>query len=455
MRSVAFIVILALASTCLGQGFVCAEGGGNPGKGAWADEVFGWMVEKGKKGDAVIIGAVPLDEPDNRIDLFKKLGAKSCVGLVIDEKNADTQEIYDQVAAASIVFIRGGAQERYVNWWKGTKTEKAIHAVFDKGGVIAGTSAGCAILGEVSYDSKNGSLKPTEALEDACHKHLTLTTEFLGLVPGVLFDTHFTERGRIARLPVMLAHCRDELHKDVIGIGMDPRTAFCVEPDGTATVRGEGTATLLQLTPGSRTEIQPGKPPVITSIAYTRVPARAKYDLKKREFIGADLPARPIEAASGFADMVFDGASTAGVAPAKFDPAEVPAADDTTTPRAGPTPRWQDAPQPTHLCIASNSWSKPRPVMEDVRDRVCLGWCAVLLDPGNRANLSSQGVLTMASGSSPARSVVVIDPSTIRRQLPLERSTLDARMHVLPPGWKINLATGEVIRPAPVQPAAK
>ena len=174
------------------------------------------MVEKGNHGPAVIIGAIALDAedlPDNREALFKQLGAKSCTSLIINEKNADAQETYDAIAAATIVFIRGGAQERYVNWWKGTKTEQAIHAVFNKGGVIAGTSAGCAILGEVTYDSKNGSLKPTEALEDSCHKNLTLTTDFLGLVPGVLFDTHFTERGRIARLPVMLAHVRDDLHK--------------------------------------------------------------------------------------------------------------------------------------------------------------------------------------------------------------------------------------------------
>src|SRR5436190_24342208 len=86
IRVWSLLLISLMAQATLAQGYVCAEGGGNAGKGAWADEVFGWMVEKGNKGAAVIIGAVPLDEPDNRIDLFKKLGAKSCVGLVIDDK---------------------------------------------------------------------------------------------------------------------------------------------------------------------------------------------------------------------------------------------------------------------------------------------------------------------------------------------------------------------------------
>ena len=454
MKLLALLLTLALAPACLAKGYVCAEGGGNPGKGAWAEEVFGWMVEKGggKSAAAVIIGAVPLDEPDNRIDLFKKLGAKSCVGLVIDEKNADSQETYDQLAAATIIFIRGGAQERYVNWWKGTKTEAAIHAVFNKGGVIAGTSAGCAILGEVSYDSKNGSLKPAEALADACHKHLTLTTEFLGLVPGVLFDTHFTERGRIARLPVMMAHCRDELHKVVVGVGMDPRTAFCVEPDGMATVRGEGTATILEFTPDSRSDIQPGKPPLVTALSYTRVPAGAKYDVKKRAFVGPRQRAASIAAGSGFLDMDFDGASSRGAVPLKFDPAEVPAADDTSTPKSGPIPRWQEVPASIRACIAANSWSKPKPVMEEVRDRVSEGECAVLMDPGNKAKLSKDGLLVIQTGADPARSVVVIDPRPAVSGVALTRSTLGGRLHVIPPGWAFNLPTGGLMSPPPPTP---
>src|SRR5215468_8779109 len=117
MKIIAMIVLLALTPSALAQGYVCAEGGGNPGKGAWAEEVFGWMVEKGKHGPAVIIGAVALDAadlPDNREALFLKVGASSVKSLIIDEKNADTQETYDAITACSIVFIRGGAQDRYV-----------------------------------------------------------------------------------------------------------------------------------------------------------------------------------------------------------------------------------------------------------------------------------------------------------------------------------------------------
>src|SRR5262249_52199271 len=162
-------------------------------------------------GKVVVIGAVPIEGEDSRVPLFKRLGASDVTPMVVTLENADKQETYDTIAAASVVFIRGGDQSRDVNWWKGTKTQAAIEGVFKKGGVIAGTSAGCAVLGEVDYDAIHGGLSPREALSDGRHDNLTLTTGFLDFVPGVLFDTHFTERGRLARLPVMLAHCKLDL----------------------------------------------------------------------------------------------------------------------------------------------------------------------------------------------------------------------------------------------------
>jgi cyanophycinase len=413
------LAVLGLAVPALAQGYVCAEGGGNPGKGAWAEEVFGWMVEKGNKGAAIIIGAVPLEEPDNRIDLFLKLGAKSCTGLVIDEKNADTKEVYDQVAAASVVFIRGGAQERYVNWWKGTRTEEAIHDVFNKGGVIAGTSAGCAILGEVSYDSKNGSLKPMEALQDACHKHLTLTTDFLGLVPGVLFDTHFTERGRIARLPVMLAHVRDELHRDdVVGIGVDPRTALCVEPDGTATIRGEGSVTLVEFALGTRTQIDLGLPPAVACAFITIVPAGTTFDTKARRVTSGLMEAKTSVWKADLVNEKVNGRGTAPDAPPIVDEDKPPAG---APPKPAPPEFWhQNQGLQQVLLYSINTWAQPAPLIRDVVQKLAMspGRVGLLLGAGNQAEVMSNHVLVIRPGEGvPPASAVILDTSVERMQL--------------------------------------
>lgn len=278
---VKLLAVLVLAARAMGQGYVCAEGGNLSGR--WAEELFGWMVEKGGN-EVVILGAVPLEE-DSRPDVFRKVGAERVTSLVVTRENADSQEVYDAIARARVVFIRGGSQSRYVEWWTGTKTQAAIEAVYKAGGVVAGSSAGAAVLGEVDYDARAGSLAAREALADGRHENLTLSTGLLNLVPGVIFDTHFTERGRIARLPVMLAHCREDLKKDVLGIGLDPKTAVCMGPDGVAEVKGEGTVTLLRLTAGSKVKVEKGLPPMVAGVECSQLCAGYRFEARSGEVV--------------------------------------------------------------------------------------------------------------------------------------------------------------------------
>ncbi|QQS08364.1 MAG: cyanophycinase [Phycisphaerales bacterium] len=277
------------AMDAFAQGYVVAEGGGIGGSSAWADEIFSWMVEKVKltpehKPVVAIIGAVPL-EMDDRVPVFQKAGAGEVRTIVITKENANDPKVAAQISTASIVFIRGGDQGRYVGWWKGTGIDRAIHSVYDKGGVVAGTSAGCAIQGEVTYDALKNSLQPLQILADAQHENLSLTHGFLGLVPGVIFDTHFTERGRLPRLGVFLARSREDLHANVVGLGVDPRTAVCVGIDGIAEIKGEGTVTVLVLDRDAEVRLEAGKPPSVPSLSYAQLPAGAKYDIKKRRVI--------------------------------------------------------------------------------------------------------------------------------------------------------------------------
>lgn len=300
-------------------GVVVAEGGGLDTDKPSGRDLFAWMVRRAKQHSpapaAVMLGAVPL-EKDERVDAFTSLGAAGS-GMVIDESSPDKPEYTDPLAAAAIIFIRGGDQSRYVNWWRGRKTEAAIRAVFDRGGIIGGTSAGCACLGEITYDSNAGSLMPLGALADARDPRLTLTPDFLNLVPGVLFDTHFAERGRLPRLALMLAHCRDLLHRPVVGIGVDPRTAVCVDTDGVATVRGEGTATVLTLPPDAPVRIEGGTPPTIVGLRYTQLAEGATFNPRTGEVLGLPAGVTPnphpeVVEDTAFETLTLDGANAAG-----------------------------------------------------------------------------------------------------------------------------------------------
>ncbi|MNY21329.1 Cyanophycinase [compost metagenome] len=60
-----------------------------------------------------------------------------------------------------------------------------------------------------------------------------------GLLEKAVVDAHFTERGGFGRLVEATVH-----RAPLLGIGLEPRTALILTPDGRAEVSGQGTVTL-------------------------------------------------------------------------------------------------------------------------------------------------------------------------------------------------------------------
>jgi cyanophycinase len=238
-----YIIILILV-TCYSalsfpQGFICAAGGGSEDYNDWSDEPYSWIVQKADSGRILVLSYS--DETEWIPEYFKSLGASEAFNVKISSRSiADQQPVYDSIISAKAVFIKGGDQYRYISLWKGTRTEEAIKYLYNSGGVIAGTSAGAAVPGDIDFSAKNGSAYPAEALKDPFYSRMTFEDNFLPLVPGVIFDTHFIERGRFGRLLPMLLNIKFTLNKDITGIGIDDHTALCIEPDLTATVMGSG-----------------------------------------------------------------------------------------------------------------------------------------------------------------------------------------------------------------------
>ncbi|KAA0242334.1 MAG: cyanophycinase, partial [Chlorobiota bacterium] len=138
------------------------------------------------------------------------------------------------------VFIKGGDQYDYINYWKGTLTEDAIRAVWQRGGVVAGTSAGAMVLSEFIISAKYGSLSPESALSNPFVQAGHIETDFLNLASGLIFDTHFIERARQGRLVAQMVKLFNEGHTSVRGVGIDDRTAICISPNGKGVVMGSG-----------------------------------------------------------------------------------------------------------------------------------------------------------------------------------------------------------------------
>ena len=105
-----------------------------------------------------------------------------------------------------------------------------LHQKFEQGLVIAGTSAGAAMMSHTMILGNSGTTRSTSAVA------LGLG---LGFLPDVVIDMHLTERRRLPRLLAAVARFPHHL-----GIGIDEDTALIVDSNRFEVI-GAGAVTIV------------------------------------------------------------------------------------------------------------------------------------------------------------------------------------------------------------------
>lgn len=141
-----------------------------------------------------------------------------------------------RVAAARGVFFSGGAQEYLVDTLqpggRPTAMLEAIRAVFAAGGVIAGTSAGAAVMSRLMFRDAMDNLAVLRGQWRAGREY---DQGFGFVAPDLLIDQHFLKRGRIGRmLPALQAlGCP-------LGLGVDENAAVVIQGNELEVAGGSG-----------------------------------------------------------------------------------------------------------------------------------------------------------------------------------------------------------------------
>lgn len=210
------------------QGLIVMQGGGTD-----VDENFVRMGQLSGGGDFVVLRA---SGDDDYNDYIKALcHCDSVETLVFANRQAAFDAfVIERIRNAEALFIAGGDQARYVQFWKGTPVEDAIHFVAAKPAPVGGTSAGMAILGQFSYSAMSGdSLLSAAALADPFHPDVTIEANFLRLagMQNLLTDQHLIERDRIGRTVTLLARLlQDGLATEGRAIAADRETSVHLDP---------------------------------------------------------------------------------------------------------------------------------------------------------------------------------------------------------------------------------
>src|SRR5579863_80617 len=257
------------------------------GGGTDLDEAFRWLCEKANGGDFLILRAHGGDDYNPYVNGLCKLNSVATL-IIRNRKGAQNPAVAEIIRHAEVVFIAGGDQARYINFWTGTPVQDAINTNIADGKPIGGTSAGLAVLGQFAYGAlqdapKDNDLASKDVLTDPYFRRVTLVRDFLKTphLENTLTDSHFAKRDRMGRTLVFLARImQDGWSKQPREIAIDEKSAVLVEADGKATVVGTGHGAYFLRPTQVPAVCRKNTPLTFNDVSVYRTPAGARFDLK-------------------------------------------------------------------------------------------------------------------------------------------------------------------------------
>jgi cyanophycinase len=205
-----FLILVITAPAYAQSGTLVVVGGGNTGP----DIVSKTLDLAGGKDAIVAVLPQSSTEPDagdDSVKMWLAAGARQATKVSF----ADSQAAAAALRRATLIWMPGGDQNRFMKAIDGTGLAEVIRERYRDGGVVGGTSAGAAVISEamITGDADLQSLTAGK----------TVIAKGLGLWPEVIVDQHFVRRQRGNRL---LSAVLDR--PLLVGVGIDESTAVVV-----------------------------------------------------------------------------------------------------------------------------------------------------------------------------------------------------------------------------------
>ena len=163
------------------------------------------------------------------IESFLRLGVDN-VGIldIRDRHEANKSSTLDRINSSDIILFSGGDQSKLSRIIKDTLTHQLIcKRYLNENFTIAGTSAGAVAMSEEMISGgRNGNIIRKNDLKMGTG---------LGLMSGVIFDSHFINRQRFGRLAEAVA-----LHPEKLGVGLGEDTGVIVREGNILEIIGSG-----------------------------------------------------------------------------------------------------------------------------------------------------------------------------------------------------------------------
>lgn len=241
------------------------------------DRVILKAVARHLNGGKLVIATVASHQPEGYFEGYQEAFAAIGVTNLEELYVQDRQESLSNTTLATLegaagVFFSGGDQLRITSQIGDTPIEGRLRELHAAGAVIAGTSAGASMMSETML--VKGASSESYRIGEL---HMA---PGLGLVPGVIIDQHFAERGRYGRLLGAVAH-----NPRLLGIGIDEDTAVVVNGRRFEVI-GSGAAYVVDGETASHANIAEAQADRALSIFDVRMHVLSsgdRFDLDRRE----------------------------------------------------------------------------------------------------------------------------------------------------------------------------
>ncbi|MDI1303663.1 MAG: cyanophycinase [bacterium] len=210
---------------------------------------------------------IPKEIGPEYVKAFEYLNAKNIDILNIERREqAADQAILERLKAADIVMFTGGDQLRLTSILGGTPFHDILLDKYhNEEFIYAGTSAGAAAASNNMIYQGSSS--------EALLKGEVKISSGLGLIDGVIIDTHFVQRGRIGRLfQAVVGNPR------VLGIGLGEDTGLLITNNKDMEAIGSGLVILVdgrEIKDTNLTQVELGQP---ISISHLVTHVMSKFD---------------------------------------------------------------------------------------------------------------------------------------------------------------------------------
>lgn len=232
----------------------------------------------GTKANILVIPAassIPEEVGENYVTAFETLGCKNVQVIHIKKRNqADKPEFLEALQLADCVMFSGGDQRKITAKIFGTKFHEILLDKYQSEDfVIAGTSAGAMAMAKEMISGGSSTNSFVKGAVQMSHG--------LELIPEVIIDTHFIQRGRFGRQSEAVSK-----FPDLLGIGLAEDTGMIIKNGQEMEVIGSGMIIIFDakhILHNNEKLLKKGTPMTITNLIVHVLANGDRFNIETRE----------------------------------------------------------------------------------------------------------------------------------------------------------------------------